>query len=62
MQEVVAAVVEAVRAAFGGGEAVEGGKAGREEEGELDHFLSLVVAEVGGCVLDLGLGFSESGF
>jgi hypothetical protein len=38
MQEVVAAVVEAVLAAFGGDEAGEAGEAGGEEEGELDHF------------------------
>ena len=46
----MAAVVEAVLAAFGGGEAGEGGEAGGEEEGELNHFffffLLLVEVEV----------------
>lgn len=39
MKEVVAAVVKAFLAAFGGSEASEGGKAGSEEDGELNHFV-----------------------
>lgn len=40
MEEVVAAVLNASRATFGGNEASKGGEAGSEEDGELDHFVS----------------------
>lgn len=56
MQQVVAAVVEAILAAFCGDEAGEGGEAGGEEEGELDHFFFWLVV---GLVDLLGLTFGS---
>ena len=39
MEKVVTAVLKASCATFGGNEAGEGGEAGSEEDGEVDHFV-----------------------
>lgn len=43
VEKVVAAVLNARLAVFGGNEASEGGEPGGEEDGELDHFDEVVL-------------------
>jgi hypothetical protein len=64
LEEVVAAVVEALLAAVGSDEAGEGGDGGGEEDGEFDHFGSGVFVCFGDWMGEVGsllIGFEWFG-